>query len=293
MQLADLEARGRLHAELVDITDTDAVVAACDDAALVWLESPTNPALEVADIPTITAAAHEAGAYVVVDNTFATPLLQRPLDARRRPRRALGDEVPRRAQRRADGRGGHPRRRAVRRAQGPARPARRDPRDRSRPGSRCAACAPCTCGSSGPRPTPPELVRRLERAPGRSARSATPASAAIVVDRARRGRAGRRPAHPQDEAVGARHLARRRRVDVRAAPPLEDRAGHHPRRRWCGCRVGIEDVDDLWADLETALDDLADPGSSRTLDTVANVRRRVDRLALPRVSRSRPWCRGR
>jgi cystathionine gamma-synthase len=80
MQLADLEARGRLRAELVDITDTDAVVAACADAALVWLESPTNPALEVADIETIRAAAHDAGAYVVVDNTFATPLLQKPLD---------------------------------------------------------------------------------------------------------------------------------------------------------------------------------------------------------------------
>lgn len=79
MQLADLESRGRLTADLVDITDTDAVVAACQDAALVWLESPTNPALEVADIPTIRAAAHEAGAYVVVDNTFATPLLQQPL----------------------------------------------------------------------------------------------------------------------------------------------------------------------------------------------------------------------
>jgi len=80
MALADLEARGRLHAELVDVTDTDAVVKACDDAALVWLESPTNPALEIADIPTITAAAHDAGASVVVDNTFATPLLQRPLE---------------------------------------------------------------------------------------------------------------------------------------------------------------------------------------------------------------------
>jgi len=80
MQLADLEARGRLTAALVDVTDTDAVVAACDDAALVWLESPTNPALEIADIETIAAAAHDAGAYVVVDNTFATPLLQRPLD---------------------------------------------------------------------------------------------------------------------------------------------------------------------------------------------------------------------
>ena len=79
MQLADLESRGRLRAELVDITDTEAVVRACEDAALVWLESPTNPALEIADIATITAAAHEAGAYVVVDNTFATPLLQTPL----------------------------------------------------------------------------------------------------------------------------------------------------------------------------------------------------------------------
>src|SRR5688572_14085748 len=54
MQLADLEARGRLTARLVDITDTEAVVAACADAALVWLESPTNPALEVADLVTIT-----------------------------------------------------------------------------------------------------------------------------------------------------------------------------------------------------------------------------------------------
>jgi cystathionine gamma-synthase len=80
MQLADLEARGRVRARLVDIVDTDAVVAACADAALVWLESPTNPALEVADIPRIAAAAHEAGARVVVDNTFATPLLQQPLD---------------------------------------------------------------------------------------------------------------------------------------------------------------------------------------------------------------------
>ncbi len=79
MQLADLEARGRLTARLVDITDTEAVVKACDDAALVWLESPTNPALEIAEIETIAAAAHDAGAYVVVDNTFATPLRQRPL----------------------------------------------------------------------------------------------------------------------------------------------------------------------------------------------------------------------
>ncbi|CAN5195629.1 PLP-dependent transferase [soil metagenome] len=79
MQLADLEARGRVTVELVDVEDTGAVVKACADAALVWLESPTNPALEVADLVPLIAAAHEAGGYVVVDNTFATPLLQQPL----------------------------------------------------------------------------------------------------------------------------------------------------------------------------------------------------------------------
>jgi cystathionine gamma-synthase len=78
-QMADLEARGRVTTALVDVSDTDAFVKACADAALVWVESPTNPALEVADIPAIVAAAHHAGAYVVVDNTFATPLLQQPL----------------------------------------------------------------------------------------------------------------------------------------------------------------------------------------------------------------------
>ena len=79
MQLADLESRGRLVTRLVDVTDTAAVVDACQDAALVWLESPTNPAMEVAEVEAITAGAHEAGAYVVVDNTFATPVLQQPL----------------------------------------------------------------------------------------------------------------------------------------------------------------------------------------------------------------------
>lgn len=79
LQLGDLEGRGRIRTKLVDITDTEAVAAACEDAALVWFESPTNPALEVADIARISEAAHEAGAYVVVDNTFATPLLQQPL----------------------------------------------------------------------------------------------------------------------------------------------------------------------------------------------------------------------
>lgn len=79
-QLADLEQRGRINARLVDISDTDAVVAACDDAAILWVESPTNPAMEVADLEALSKGAHEHGTTVVVDNTFATPILQRPLD---------------------------------------------------------------------------------------------------------------------------------------------------------------------------------------------------------------------
>ena len=78
--IAEREARGLLTVARVDVEDTDQVVAACDDAAIVWLESPTNPMLEVADIEQITRAAHDEGARVIVDNTFATPLAQRPLE---------------------------------------------------------------------------------------------------------------------------------------------------------------------------------------------------------------------
>ena len=79
-QLEALEAKGLVRAVFVDITDSTAVADACADAAMLWFESPTNPALEIADIAAITRAAHEHGALVAVDNTFATPLLQRPLE---------------------------------------------------------------------------------------------------------------------------------------------------------------------------------------------------------------------
>lgn len=51
-----------------------------EKTALVWLESPTNPTLKISDIRTIAGYAHEVGARVVVDNTFATPVLQNPLE---------------------------------------------------------------------------------------------------------------------------------------------------------------------------------------------------------------------
>ena len=83
--LADGQQQGRWAVDRVDLTDTGAVQAAADGAALLWLETPSNPLLEVADLPALCAAGRRAGAIVGVDNTFATPLLQQPL--------ALGADV--------------------------------------------------------------------------------------------------------------------------------------------------------------------------------------------------------
>jgi len=78
--LTDLSGRGRLVVRTVDIADTAAAVVACAGADLLWVESPTNPLMAIADIAALVAGGHEAGALVAVDNTFATPLLQRPLE---------------------------------------------------------------------------------------------------------------------------------------------------------------------------------------------------------------------
>lgn len=77
--LGERAARGELTVRHVEVTDVDEVVAALDGADLLWLESPTNPLLEIADLPALLSAARERGVLTVVDNTFATPLLQQPL----------------------------------------------------------------------------------------------------------------------------------------------------------------------------------------------------------------------
>ena len=65
----------------VDPTDPDAVAAAMTDRTrLVWLESPTNPLLRIVDIDALSELVHGAGALVAVDSTFASPVLQRPLE---------------------------------------------------------------------------------------------------------------------------------------------------------------------------------------------------------------------
>ncbi len=62
------------------LSDVESVRAAMTDATkLVWCETPTNPLLSVADIPALVEVAHERGARLVVDNTFASPYLQQPL----------------------------------------------------------------------------------------------------------------------------------------------------------------------------------------------------------------------
>lgn len=95
--LADVAGRGRLRYRTVDVADTAATLAVCAEVAatpgrssgqpgrfghggVLWLESPTNPLLAVADLRALADGAHALGLDVVVDNTFATPLLQRPLD---------------------------------------------------------------------------------------------------------------------------------------------------------------------------------------------------------------------
>jgi cystathionine gamma-synthase len=69
-----------LEFDTVDMTDLEAVRKAVrEETRVIWVETPTNPLLRVVDIEAVSRIAQEAGAWCVVDNTFATPYLQRPL----------------------------------------------------------------------------------------------------------------------------------------------------------------------------------------------------------------------
>jgi cystathionine gamma-synthase len=78
--LSKVASRWGLEHTPVDLGDLDAVRAAFRPTTRVlWCETPTNPLLNIADIAALAGIAHDAGALLVVDNTFASPYLQRPL----------------------------------------------------------------------------------------------------------------------------------------------------------------------------------------------------------------------
>jgi cystathionine gamma-synthase len=79
--LARVLAPWGLNFDTCDMTDASAVRDALrDDTRFVWIETPSNPLLKIVDIAAVASFAHERGAKVVVDNTFATPAVQRPLE---------------------------------------------------------------------------------------------------------------------------------------------------------------------------------------------------------------------
>jgi cystathionine beta-lyase/cystathionine gamma-synthase len=79
--LAKVLADWGLSFDTVDLADEGAYRDALrEETAMVWLETPTNPFLKVVDVERVATIAHTAGARCVVDNTFATPYLQRPLE---------------------------------------------------------------------------------------------------------------------------------------------------------------------------------------------------------------------
>ena len=78
--LARLESQGRLTVRRADLTDAAVAAEAVPGADLVWCESPTNPMLRLVDLAALAERCASAGAVLAVDNTFATPILQRPLD---------------------------------------------------------------------------------------------------------------------------------------------------------------------------------------------------------------------
>lgn len=78
---SDLFPTWGLAHDYVAMNDLDAVRAAMrDDTRLVWCETPSNPLMTIADIAALASIAHERGALLVVDGTFATPALQRPIE---------------------------------------------------------------------------------------------------------------------------------------------------------------------------------------------------------------------
>jgi cystathionine gamma-synthase len=78
-QIAQVHARWGIEVSAVDLTDPDEIAAAMRPTTrMVWAETPSNPLLKVLDLAALADLAHDHGALLVADNTFATPYLQQP-----------------------------------------------------------------------------------------------------------------------------------------------------------------------------------------------------------------------
>lgn len=77
--LKQMHDDGRLTVKFVDLADTQATLAQLPGCQMLFLESPINPGLEIVDLPKLIAAGKAAGCGVAVDNTLATPMVQNPL----------------------------------------------------------------------------------------------------------------------------------------------------------------------------------------------------------------------
>ncbi len=256
-QLRDSETRGRILVDLVDITDTAAVVAASADADMLWIESPTNPALEVADLgrrdPGGEGRRHDRRGR----QHLRHPAAAAPARGGRGHRRARRDEVPRGPQRRADGR---------RRRRGPTR-----------------TTTPCssTRGLRGAIPAPLEAflaLRGLRTLPVRLERAQATAQALLprlqahpAVDEVRYPGFGGIVSIVLADAATADDFVARVRLWRHATSLGGVESTLERRRRWPAeaptipeglvrLSVGLEHPDDLWADLDAALTKAVAPG---------------------------------
>ena len=248
----------------VDLTDTAAVQAAVRGADLLWLESPSNPLLEVADLAALCAAGRRAGAIVGVDNTFATPLLQQPL--------ALGADVVVHSATKFIG--GHSdllsgitiaRDQALagrirhRRGMSGATP------EPWKPSWRCAACAPWPCASIAASATRPNSPAALDEHPAvsRVRYPGLPGDPGHRTAAAQMTGFGAVLAFEVADAPTADRLCDHLRVIVHATSlggvesTIERRGklpgqGHVP-PGLLRLSVGCEHIDDLWNDLSSAL----------------------------------------
>jgi cystathionine gamma-synthase len=218
------------------------------EADMLWLESPTNPLLDVADLAAICAAPRRHGTRLVVDNTFATPLVQRPL--------ALGADVVVHSATKLIGGHSDLLLGAAVTADAGELAALREARGT---GGATPGMLECFLALRGAR----TLALRLRQAQASAQELAARLGAHAAVTRVRYPGFGTIVSFELLDAAGADHACRATRI-IRHATSLggvettmERRAAHpgqeHIPEGLIRLSVGCEDLDDLWGDLEAAL----------------------------------------